>query len=79
MAELFESDLWIHFEELMSRLRKIVYVLVFSIVIVMSLPADLSKLAHLDFTEYDLLVTVLMDRNLLDRPLRICLVKESLF
>jgi len=61
MAEIFESDLWIHFEELMSRLRKIVFVLVFSIVIVMSLPADLSKLAQLDFTEYDLLVTVLME------------------
>ncbi len=61
MAEFFKSDLWVHFDELMSRLRKIVYVLVFSIVIVMSLPADLSKLTQLDFTEYELLVTVLME------------------
>ena len=61
MAEFFESDVWVHFEELMSRLRKIVYVLVFSIVIVMSLPADLSKLTRLDFNEYKLLVTVLME------------------
>lgn len=60
MAEFFESDVWVHFEELMSRLRKIVYVMVFSIVIVMSLPADLSKLTRLDFNEYELLVPVLM-------------------
>ncbi|MBC8462984.1 preprotein translocase subunit TatC [Candidatus Bathyarchaeota archaeon] len=61
MAEFFESDVWVHFEELMSRLRKIVYVMVFSIVVVMSLPADLSKLTRLDFNEYELLVTVLME------------------
>jgi sec-independent protein translocase protein TatC len=61
MAEFFESGLWEHFEELTSRLRKIVYVLVFSVVIVMSLPADLSKLTQLDFAEYDLMVTVLME------------------
>jgi len=61
MAEFFESDVWVHFEELMSRLRKIVYILVISIVIVMSLPADLSKLTQLDFNDYDLLVTVLME------------------
>ena len=60
MAEFFESDVWVHFDELMSRMRKIVYVLVFSIVIVMSLPADLSKLTRLDFNDYELLVTVLM-------------------
>jgi len=61
LAELFESDIWVHFDELMSRLRKIVYVLVFSIVLVMSLPADLSKLAQLDFTDYQPLVPVLME------------------
>ncbi len=61
MAEFFESDVWVHFDELMSRLRKIVYILVISIVIVMSLPADLSKLTRLDFNDYDLLVTVLME------------------
>ena len=61
MAEFFESDVWSHFDELMSRLRKIVYILVISIVIVMSLRADLSKLTQLDFNDYDLLVTVLME------------------
>jgi sec-independent protein translocase protein TatC len=61
MAEFFESDVWVHFDELMSRLRKIVYILVISIVIVMSLPADLSKITRLDFNDYDLLVTVLME------------------
>ena len=60
MADFFESNMWVHFEELMSRLRKIVYVMVFTVVIVMSLPADLSKLTRLDLTEYELLVTVLM-------------------
>lgn len=60
MAELFESDVWEHFEALMSRLRRVVYVLVFSVVIVMSLPADLSRLVRLDLTDYELLVTVLM-------------------
>lgn len=61
MAEFFESDVWIHFEELMSRLRKIVYVMVFTLVVVMSLPADLSKLARFELTDYELLVTALME------------------
>jgi sec-independent protein translocase protein TatC len=61
MAEFFESDVWVHFEELMSRLRRIVYVLILSLVIVMSLPADLSNLTQLDFNDYDLLVPVLME------------------
>jgi sec-independent protein translocase protein TatC len=53
-------EFWDHFEELTSRLRKIVYVLVFMTVLVMSFPADLSSIQNINLSDYTLLVTELM-------------------
>ena len=60
MSDDGELEIWDHLEELSSRLRHIVYVLLIVMVIVMSLPSDLSKLTQLDFTEYSFMITDFM-------------------
>jgi sec-independent protein translocase protein TatC len=63
MSASFDPEIyefWDHFEELSSRLRKIVFVLVIVTVLVMSLPSDPSKIMNLDMSDYTLLVTDLM-------------------
>jgi sec-independent protein translocase protein TatC len=50
-----ELTLWDHFEELSSRLRRVLFVLIVASVLIMSLPADPSKILSLDFSDYTLL------------------------
>jgi sec-independent protein translocase protein TatC len=61
MPENIELTLWEHFEELSSKLRHIVIVLLVVIMIVMSLPSDLTMLYRLEFTDYQPLVSRLME------------------
>ncbi|MCW4014108.1 MAG: twin-arginine translocase subunit TatC [Candidatus Bathyarchaeota archaeon] len=60
MSDDYDLEFWDHFEDLSSRLRKIVYVLLIVMVLVMSLPSDFSRILQLDFTDYTLLITDLM-------------------
>jgi len=60
MSEDEELGIWDHVQELSSRLRRIMVVLLITMMIVMSLPADLSKIVKLDFTDYTLFVSKIM-------------------
>lgn len=60
MSDDYELEFWDHFEDLSSRLRKILYALIIVMVLVMSLPSDFSKIWQLDFNDYTLLITDLM-------------------
>jgi len=60
LSDDYELEFWDHFEDLSSRLRKILYALIIVMVLVMSLPSDFSKIWQLDFNDYTLLITDLM-------------------
>ena len=60
MSDDFNLEIWDHLEELTSRLRHIVYALLIVMVLVMSLPSDLSKLTQLNFNDYSFMVTDFM-------------------
>jgi sec-independent protein translocase protein TatC len=55
-----ELEIWDHLEELSSRLRRIVIVLLSMMLVVMLFPSDLSKLLRFELVEYNLLITNLM-------------------
>ncbi|MFC1803916.1 twin-arginine translocase subunit TatC [Thermoproteota archaeon] len=61
MSEDLELTVWDHLEELTSKLRRIVFVIFITMMIVMSLPADFSRLINLDFKNYTLLVSVIIE------------------
>jgi len=61
MSEDEELSIWDHVQELSSRLRRIVVVLVITMMIVMSLPADLEKIIKLDFSDYTLFVSKIIE------------------
>ncbi len=61
MSDETEETLWVHFEELSSRFRRVVFAIVASSMIVMSIPADISNLFRLDFNEYNLLVSRIIE------------------
>jgi len=60
LSDDYDLEIWDHLEELTSRLRHIVYALLIVMILVMSLPSDISKLLQLDLTDYTLLVTDIM-------------------
>jgi len=60
LSDDYSEGIWDHLEELTSRLRHIVYALLIVMLIVMSLPSDLSKIWQLNFTDYSFMVTDLM-------------------
>ncbi len=60
MSDENELEIWDHLEDLTSRLRRVIYVLLLVMVLVMSLPSDFSRIWQLDFTDYTLLITDLM-------------------
>ncbi len=61
MSEDLELTIWEHFEELSSRLRRIVVIVLVMMMVVMSLPADLTMIYRLDFTDYQPLVSWLIE------------------
>jgi len=61
MSEDEELNIWDHVQELSSRLRRIMVALVITMMIVMSLPADLEKIIKLDFSDYTLLVSKIIE------------------
>jgi len=61
MSKDEELSIWDHVQELSSRLRRIVVALVITMMIVMSLPADLEKIIKLDFSDYTLLVSKVIE------------------
>ena len=61
MSEDEELSIWDHVQELSSRLRRIMVALIITMMIVMSLPADLEKIIRLDFSDYTLLVSKIME------------------
>jgi len=61
MSEDEELSVWDHVQELSSRLRRIMVALVITMMIVMSLPADLEKVIQLDFSDYTLLVSKIIE------------------
>jgi sec-independent protein translocase protein TatC len=61
MSEDEELSIWDHVQELSSRLRRIMVALVITMMIVMSLPADLEKIIKLDFSDYTLLVSKIIE------------------
>ncbi len=60
MSDENELEIWDHLEDLTTRLRRVIYVLLIVMVLVMSLPSDFSRIWQLDFTDYTLLMTDLM-------------------
>ena len=61
MSEDEELSIWDHVQELSSRLRRIMVALIITMMIVMSLPADLEKIIKLDFSDYTLLVSKIIE------------------
>ncbi|MCW4048727.1 MAG: twin-arginine translocase subunit TatC [Candidatus Bathyarchaeota archaeon] len=61
MSEDLELTVWDHFEDLSSKLRRIVVVLLVTMMIVMSVPADLTKIIQLDFEDYTPLVSAVIE------------------
>ena len=61
MSEDEELSIWDHVQELSSRLRRIMVALVITMMIVMSLPANLEKIIRLDFSDYTLLVSKIIE------------------
>ena len=61
MSEDEELSIWDHVQELSSRLRRIMVALIITMMIVMSLPADLEKIIRLDFSDYTLLVSKIIE------------------
>ena len=61
MSEDEELSIWDHVQELSSRLRRIMVALIIAMMIVMSLPADLEKIIKLDFSDYTLLVSKIIE------------------
>ena len=60
MSDDYDLEFWDHLEELSSRLRHILYVLLIVMVIVMSIPSNPTKIFQLDLTDYHFLVTDFM-------------------
>jgi sec-independent protein translocase protein TatC len=56
-----ELSVWDHVEELAKRLRKILFLLIFSTVLISSIPSDLIKLIRLDFSQYKPLISTIME------------------
>ena len=56
-----ELSVWDHIEELTQRLRKIFLILIFSTVLISSIPSDLSKLIRMDFSHYKPLMATIME------------------
>lgn len=56
-----ELTVWDHLEELSQRLRRVLFLLVFSTVIVSSIPSDFSRIISLDFSDYKPLISYLME------------------
>ncbi|MHA2393094.1 MAG: twin-arginine translocase subunit TatC, partial [Promethearchaeota archaeon] len=54
-------SVWDHVEELAKRLRKILFLLIFSTVLISSIPSDLTKLIRLDFSQYKPLISTIME------------------
>ena len=61
MSEELELDFWDHFEELSSRLRRIVVVILVVMMVVMSLPSDLTMIYRMEFTDYQPLISSLIE------------------
>lgn len=61
MSKDEELSIWDHVQELSSRLRRIMLALIITMMIVMSLPADLTKIIKLDFSDYTLLVSKIIE------------------
>jgi sec-independent protein translocase protein TatC len=61
MSEDIVLTLWEHFEELSLRVRRIVILLIIVMVAVMSIPSDISTILRLDFSEYQPLVSSLIE------------------
>jgi sec-independent protein translocase protein TatC len=61
MSEDLELVFWEHFEELSSRLRRIIVLLIVVMMIVMSIPADLSQIYRMEFTDYQPMVSFLIE------------------
>jgi sec-independent protein translocase protein TatC len=61
MSEEEELNIWDHVQELSSRLRRIILALVVVMMAVMSMPADLGKVIQLDFSDYTLLVSKIIE------------------
>jgi sec-independent protein translocase protein TatC len=56
-----ELTVWDHIEELSQRLRRVLFLLIISTVIVSSIPSDFSKITSLDFSDYKPLISYLME------------------
>ena len=61
MSEDIELDFWEHLEDLSSRLRRIVVVVLVVMMIVMSLPSDLTMIYRMEFTDYQPLISSLIE------------------
>lgn len=61
MSDDEERGIWDHFEELSSRLRRIVIALLVTMIIVMSLPSDISQIVEFDFSNYTFFVSKVIE------------------
>ena len=61
MSEDLELDFWSHIDELSTRLRRIVVVIVVVMMVVMSLPSDLTMIYRMEFTDYQPLISSLIE------------------
>jgi len=61
MSEDIELDFWEHLEDLSSRLRRIVVMVLVVMMIIMSLPSDLTMIYRMEFTDYQPLISSLIE------------------
>ena len=57
-----EMTFWEHLDELAKRLKKSLFILVIVMMIIMSLPADLTRIYHLDFTNSVTLISSIITK-----------------
>jgi len=61
MSEDIELAFWEHFEDLSSRLRRIVVLILVVMMVIMSLPSDLTMIYKMEFTDYQPLISSLIE------------------
>jgi len=61
MSEGDEQPIWDHLDELAKRLRRILFSIVVSTIVIASIPADLSRLVKLDLSNYRPMISLVME------------------
>lgn len=61
MSNEDEQPIWEHLEELATRLRRVLLVIVIATVVIAAFPSDLSQILRLDFSNYRPIIAIVME------------------